>query len=280
MGRAIAGYRAEGPHNLPSFVIAYQPIVNVRTRSIAAYEALTRGLDGECYPRLVAHLNASALRTFHRRTADAAIRRAVELGLVGLGASLAINLQPDVHANALDAKFLASAADRHGLPRARLTIEFTENRKLTIPEYEILLTRNKEAGFVSSIDDFGAGYSGLTMLVECRIEVLKLDRALIQGIDASERRQKIVAAFTSCCKALNIQVVAEGIETKAEYEMLFELGIDLMQGYYFSHPGMDHLPLATVRGIDCPPWALTHTLAPDLLPFAKQLSSRPLILQA
>lgn len=280
MGRAIAGYRGAGPYNLPSFVIAYQPIVNARTRSIAAYEALTRGPEGVCYPDLVAHLNAPALRAFHRRTAEAAIRRAVELGLVEQGASLSVNLQPDVHPDALDASFLAIAADRFGLPRTRLILEFTEDHKLPIPEYKMLLTRNKEAGFTSSMDDFGAGYSGLTALVECRPEVLKLDRALVRGIDASDTRQKIVAAFVTCCKALNMQLVAEGIETHAEFQMLLDLGIDLMQGYYFSHPGMDHLPLASVRGIDCTPEDLARTLASQLLAANAPCTAAELTLQA
>ncbi len=256
MSRAVAGYRGAGPFDLPPFCIAYQPIVDVERRSIVAYEALTRGTNGTCYPQLVAHLNAPALRAFHRRTADAAIRRAAELGLKDLNASLCINLQPDLHMEALDADFILESAYNCGLTADNILLEFTEDHRLTIPEYKQLLARNKDAGFATGMDDFGSGYSGLSALVECRPEVLKLDRALIVGIDTSYTRQRIVAAFSDCCKALDMRLIAEGIETEAECRMLTSLGITHMQGYLFSRPVVDALPVSTVWGVDA------HAVAP------------------
>ena len=250
MSRVYFGYRGAGPFDLPPFVIAYQPIVDVANRTIVAYEALTRGANGACYPQLVAHLNAAALRAFHRRTAETAIRRAVELGLKELHASLCINLQPDLHVDALDADFILEAARRHGLTPSDVLLEFTEDHRLDIPEYKQLLERNKHAGFATGMDDFGAGYSGLSALVECRPEVLKLDRALVRGIDTSYTRQKIVAAFADCCKALDMRLIAEGIETEEECKMLLDLGISHMQGYLFSHPMLDALPVEGVWGVD------------------------------
>lgn len=250
MGRQYVGYRGAGPFDLPSFVIAFQPIVDVSTRSIVAYEALTRGTTGMSYPQLVAHLNAPALRAFHRRTAEVAIRRAAELGLADLNASLCINVQPDLHADALDATYVLEVARSCGLSPAHILLEFTEDHRLDIPEYKQLLERNKEAGFATGMDDFGAGYSGLSALVECRPEVLKLDRALIKGIDSSYTRQRIIAAFADCCKALDMRLIAEGIETVAECDMLMSLGVTHMQGYLFSHPILDELPTDSVWGVD------------------------------
>jgi EAL domain-containing protein (putative c-di-GMP-specific phosphodiesterase class I) len=250
MGRTYVGYRGAGPFDLPPFVIAYQPIVNFATRSIVAYEALTRGVNGTPYPELTAHLNASALRAFHRRTAETAILRAAELGLVELNASLCVNMQPDLHPDALDSDFVLEAAHRAGLSPSNILLEFTEDHRLSIPEYKQLLTRNKEAGFATGMDDFGAGYSGLSALVECRPEVLKLDRALVRGIDTSDTRQKIVEAFAKCSKALDMRLIAEGIETVEECRMLVDLGIIHMQGYLFSRPVPDELPVENVWGID------------------------------
>ncbi len=264
MSRAVVGYRGAGPFDLPPFVIAYQPIVDVGSRSIVAYEALTRGLNGTSYPQLVAHLNAAALRAFHRRTAETAIRRAAELGLLHLQASLCINLQPDLHPDALDAEFVARVARSCGLTPANILLEFTEDHRLPIPEYKQLLERNKEAGFATGMDDFGAGYSGLSALVECRPEVLKLDRALVKGIDTSNTRQKIVQAFANCCKALDMRLIAEGIETHPEAEMLQSLGITHMQGYLFSKPVVDTLPTHSVWGID-------HVPAPAPRPYRQSL---------
>ncbi len=180
------------------------------------------------------------------------MRRAVELGLVELNASLCVNLQPDLHPSALDADFILKAANRYGLAPSNILLEFTEDHRLPIPEYRQLLNRNKQAGFATGMDDFGAGYSGLTALVECRPEVLKLDRALIRGIDTSDTRQKIVAAFAKCCDALDMRLIAEGIETPGECQMLVDLGITHMQGYLFSHPVLDALPVDRVWGVDRP----------------------------
>jgi len=267
MGRTFLGYRGAGPFDLPPFVIAFQPIVNVSTRSIVAYEALTRGENGTCYPQLVAHLNAAALRAFHRRTAETAVRRAAELGLADMDASLCINVQPDMHPEALNADFVLEVAHRYGLNTTNILLEFTEDHRLPIPEYKQLLERNKSAGFATGMDDFGAGYSGLSALVECRPEVLKLDRALVIGIDTSFTRQKIVAAFSDCCKALDMRLIAEGIETVEECNMLLELGIEHMQGYLFSRPVLDALPVESVWGID-------HS------PMTKRLARRPSLLAA
>jgi len=250
MGKSFLGYRGAGPFDLPPFVIAFQPIVNVVNRSIVAYEALTRGPGGAAYPQLVAHLNAAALRAFHRRTAETAIRRAAQLGLADIPVSLCINVQPDIHPEALNAEFILEAARRYGLDAPNILLEFTEDHRLPIPEYKQLLERNKAAGFVTGMDDFGAGYSGLSALVECRPEVLKLDRALVTGIDTSITRQKIVSAFSDCCKALDMRLIAEGIETTAERDMLLELGIEHMQGFLFSPAVVDALPAESVYGVD------------------------------
>ena len=252
MSRTSSGIRRAGPFELPEFVIAFQPIVDFSNRSIVGYEALTRGVNGASYPQLISHLNTSALRAFHRKTADTAIRRAVELGIADMDVCLCINVQPDLHPDALHADFVLETAHRYGLDIRNILLEFTEDHRLDIPEYKQLLQRNKDGGFATGMDDFGAGYSGLSALVECRPEILKLDRALVKGIDTSYTRQKIVASFADCCKALDMKLIAEGIETVAECHMVSLLGITHMQGYLFSPPCVDDLPVAGVWGIDRP----------------------------
>jgi len=264
MKECVVGDCGTGPLDLPPYVIAYQPIVDVASRSIVAYEALTRGVEGDSYPQLTAHLDTASLRAFHRRTAETAIRRAAELGLLSLQASLCINLQPDLHFDALDAAFVAGVARSCGLTPDDILLELTEDHRLPVPEYRQLLERNKEAGFATGMDDFGAGYSGLTALVECRPDVLKLDRALVKGIDSSETRQKIVHAFFNCCKSLDMRLVAEGIETRPEAEMLQSLGITTMQGYLFSKPVVDTLPTHSVWGVDCVRKPLRNGYGPSL----------------
>jgi EAL domain-containing protein (putative c-di-GMP-specific phosphodiesterase class I) len=238
-------------------------------------------VNGTPYPELTAHLNTAALRAFHRRTAEHAIRRAAQLGLADLNASLCVNLQPDLHPDALDAEFVANVAKSCGLTPGNFLLEFTEDHRLPIPEYKQLLQRNKDAGFATGMDDFGAGYSGLSALVECRPEVLKLDRALVKGIDTSDTRQKIVHAFANCCKALDMRLIAEGIETREESEMLRALGITHMQGYLFSRPIVDTLPTDSVWGVDRIPAPAPRNYHPSLLAaLGFESALNPLTLQA
>jgi len=227
---------------LPAFVIAYQPIIDATHQRIVAYEALTRSPSGLSYPQLIAGMDLATLHAFHRATAAQAVRRAAELGIAALNASLSINLQPDLADEALNADYLLGVALECGLSPGTILLELTEDHKLTLPHLRQLLARNHAAGFCTAVDDFGAGYSGLTMLVDCRPELLKLDRGLIRGIDHSDPRQRIVAAFVNICESMQITLVAEGVETEAECAMLRHLGIDYMQGYLFSHPVVDQLP--------------------------------------
>ena len=227
---------------LPPFAIAYQPIINVPARRVAAYEALVRGQQGISYPQLVADLDAPTLRRFHHKAVEETIRCAVELGLRERKASLTINLLPDRHPEALHAEFVRECALRHGLPVDRIILELTEDHHLNLSELQQMLAENRHAGFASAMDDFGAGYSGLTALVEARPEVLKLDRELIRNIDCSEPRQRIVGAFVRVCQSLAMTLVAEGVETLGECRRLRQCGIKYMQGYFFSRPVVYQLP--------------------------------------
>ena len=249
MGRARGTKQEIMSAQLPEFQIAYQPIVNMRTQRIIAYEALTRGRDGRCFPELVAKMDLATIRRFHRVTACEAIRRAMELGLREMNAALCINMQPDLSENAVNGQFVLDMANRYGMPPGKILLELTEDHRLSLPDLRSLVALNQMAGFVTGMDDFGAGYSGLTMLVECRPEVLKLDRALVRGIDTCDTRSKVVAAFAQISSSLNMILVAEGVETKGECARLQELGIEIMQGYLFSHPVVDALPQDGVYGV-------------------------------
>jgi EAL domain-containing protein (putative c-di-GMP-specific phosphodiesterase class I) len=124
----------------------------------------------------------------------------------------------------------------------RIVVELTEEHNLNLMQLREILDRNKSVGFATAIDDFGAGYSGLTSLATCRPEVLKLDRALISDINADDVKQKIVGAFVRVCISLKMVLIAEGVETLDECRTLRRLGIKFMQGYFFSRPVIAALP--------------------------------------
>jgi EAL domain-containing protein (putative c-di-GMP-specific phosphodiesterase class I) len=99
-----------------------------------------------------------------------------------------------------------------------------------------ILSEYKRIGFKTAIDDFGAGFAGLNLLADFHPDSVKLDMALIRGIDHSRSRRAIVAGVISMCDELDIEVIAEGIETADEARCLSDLGIRLMQGYWFGRP--------------------------------------------
>jgi EAL domain-containing protein (putative c-di-GMP-specific phosphodiesterase class I) len=98
-------------------------------------------------------------------------------------------------------------------------------------------------GFTTAIDDFGAGYAGLGLLADLRPDMLKLDMALIRGIDQSAARRAIVAGVLGIADAIGVRCIAEGIETVAELQTLKEIGIRLCQGYLLARPATEVLPV-------------------------------------
>ena len=109
---------------------------------------------------------------------------------------------------------------------------YTENADEVIRVVESLRAK----GYEIEMDDFGAGYSSLSMLSALPIDVLKMDRAFIRNIDSDERSAQLVALILGIAGNLQIPVVAEGVETSAQLALLRKLGCTLVQGYYFSRP--------------------------------------------
>lgn len=99
-------------------------------------------------------------------------------------------------------------------------------------------------GLKVAIDDFGAGYSGLNMLAGFQPDQVKIDMNLVRGIERHGPRQAIVRAVAQVCGDLGIDVIAEGVETLAEYAWFAEHVIRLFQGYLFAKPGFESLPRA------------------------------------
>jgi EAL domain-containing protein (putative c-di-GMP-specific phosphodiesterase class I) len=138
-----------------------------------------------------------------------------------------------------------AAAARHALPIDRVILEVTEGE--VIADYAHLgqqLNKFRSMGLKVAIDDFGAGYSGLNMLADFQPDQIKIDMNLVRGIERHGPRQSIVRAVVQVCGDLGIDVIAEGVESLAEYAWFAEHGIRLFQGYLFAKPGFESLPRA------------------------------------
>ena len=226
-----------------AFSSAFQPIVDLETRTVFAFEALVRGPAGEGAASIFAQVDASNRYVFDQ----AARRRAIELacarGLHESGARLSINFMPNaMYDPARCVRASLAAARRAALDPSRLIFEMVEHEEVgDVSKAREIFRVYRTHGISNALDDFGAGHSGLVLLAELEPDIVKLDMALIRGIDTSARRRAIVAATAGMCRELDIRLVAEGIETRSEATTLSGLGINLMQGYLFGRPAFERL---------------------------------------
>ena len=224
--------------------MAFQPIVSLRTGRAWAYEALVRGTDGESAGAVLARVTPESRYAFDQRCRVVAIERAVRAGLVEDGARLSINFLPNaVYSPKACIQLTLETAAANRLPPDRLMFEFTESERMSDPDHVMRIVTSYQAmGFTTAIDDFGAGHAGLNLLARFRPDVIKLDMELLRGIDASLPQRMIVEAVVRLCAGLDVGVIAEGIETRAELDAVRSLGIDLVQGYLLARPAFERLP--------------------------------------
>ncbi len=135
---------------------------------------------------------------------------------------------------------LVEITDRYRIPHELIEFELTET--VLFEELGQLLNvmmKLKQAGFVLSMDDFGSGYSSLNMLKQLPVDILKLDKAFLDNFDADETGQKektIVSHIISMAKALDMEVLAEGVENESQKDFLISANCDMIQGYYYAKP--------------------------------------------
>ncbi|MDN2711427.1 EAL domain-containing protein [Janthinobacterium sp. SUN118] len=229
-----------------AFEYAYQPIIDLDTRSIYAHEALVRGPHGESAASVLAHVNDENRYRFDQACRVKAVAGAARLGMPGF---LSINFLPNaVYRPDVCIRSTLEAATLYNFPTDKIIFEVTEGERVQDRPHLVEIFRAyRRFGFQTAIDDFGAGYAGLNLLAEYQPDIVKIDMDLVRNIDTSPPRQAIVRAVAGLCRELGIRVLAEGIETRAERDFLASCGISLMQGYWFSQPvfqGLGQIPEA------------------------------------
>lgn len=227
----------------PGFKIsmAFQPIVDVKQRTVFAHEALVRGPAGEPAGVVFEKVNNGNRYSFDQACRIKAIEWAAKLGMQS---SLSINFMPNaVYEPERCIQTTLKAASTHDFPTDRIIFEITEGERIEDPDHLDKIIRYYQAqGFQTAIDDFGAGYAGLSLLADFRTDLVKLDMGLIRDIDSQASRQAIVKATLSVCDSLGIRAIAEGVETRAELQTLRGMGVDLIQGYLLARPAFEALP--------------------------------------
>lgn len=218
----------------------FQPIFSARSGRVVAYEALMRSdLPTLRSPATIMKLarEQGALYEIERITFTKALETFDSLcraGSVSGDAMLFVNSIANTCLTHVDGKYIDSRW--HELCR-RMVVEITEEESI---DHEALERKRNAPGFsgMFALDDYGSGYSNENTLLELAPRFIKVDIAIIRGIDTSPDKQQILRNVVAYAHSRSMKIVAEGVETAAELRTVTELGADLLQGYFLARPAI------------------------------------------
>lgn len=220
------------------FRLHYQPIVDLVTGRPLGFEALlrwehpTRGLLAPA-----AFLDVLEDSDTDSPVAEWVLERACSDAATWLGGLfVSVNVSPRQLARPELARRVADVLARTGLPAERLWVEITENHPVDAHQDIADVQRLRDLGVHVALDDFGTGYAGLTYLQRLPADTVKIDRVFVQGVVDDRVSRGIISAVVGLATALDLQVVAEGVETVDQAQALAELGVSLAQGFLWAKP--------------------------------------------
>jgi EAL domain-containing protein (putative c-di-GMP-specific phosphodiesterase class I) len=227
-----AGLEGAFAKALGTLWMAYQPIVTARDGAVFGHEALMR--------------TAEPMLATPPTLLDAAerLRRIPQLGRVvretvaaSMGNNPAGAIFVNVHSLELTDDTLFAAAAGLSRKAKGVVLEITERASVErVADLRDRIQALRQLGYRIALDDLGAGYAGLTTFTALQPDIVKLDLALVQGVEREPMKRKLIGSMTQVCKDSGILVVAEGVETEAERDAVVEAGCDLLQGHLFGRP--------------------------------------------
>ena len=222
--------------------LLYQPKIDARSLQITAAEALLRWehpVRGVVPPAVFVPLaeRHGLIAAIGDWVVAEACKQAAEWRERGLRMRIAINISGHQLRHDRFVANLEAQAWQHRIPATRLTCEITESVAMEdTAQTRAAFERLRRAGFHVSIDDFGTGHSSLAVLRRLPVAELKVDRSFVVDLEESESARSIVEAILSVARTLGLHVVAEGVETQGQRDILVRMGCDELQGYLFAKP--------------------------------------------
>lgn len=225
------------------FEVYYQPQIDAINKQIIGAEALLRWFNpalGNVTPSefipIAEHTGLIVpIGQFVLRQALALLGIWQAKHIVAL--RIAVNLSPRQFRDTELLSFIETSLNEANIPADRLELEITEGVLMIGQTYiDDALVKLHELGIKLSMDDFGTGYSSLSYLRQYAFDILKIDRSFITGITNDESDCDLVKGTIAMAHSLGLKVVAEGVETKEQFELLNQLACDYLQGYYLSKP--------------------------------------------
>ncbi len=221
-----------------AFRVHFQPVVDIHSGNVVFHECLVRmqGVDGQLIPPgsfVPIAERFGVIREIDRWVAQ----RAVET-IARDNVTLSVNLSAVSFADPELLRAIGDAIDGARIPGQRLILELTETA--SIPEKgpaQREIARLRDRGCRFAVDDFGRGFSSLSQLKNLEIDLVKIDGTFIRDLPRNAMDRHLVAAVVKMAHALGKRTVAECVEDIETLEMLRELGVDLVQGYFLAWPG-------------------------------------------
>ena len=225
------------------FYLVYQPKIFVRTGGFAGVEALARWK----HPTLGTIMPAAFMPLleesddYSARLAEFALQEALRCAGRWLADGRELHVAVNLSAHALDQldlpERIESLAKEFAVPTSMLTLEVTETHvaRDTIRMLDVA-TRLRLKGFVLSVDDFGTGLSGLQQLQRLPFNEIKIDRSFVHGCSESPVKRSVVEASLALARSLKMISVAEGVQSRPDWNLVSDLGCDIVQGYFIARP--------------------------------------------
>ncbi|MDQ1749896.1 MAG: hypothetical protein QOE71_952 [Pseudonocardiales bacterium] len=216
----------------PGLSMLFQPIIDLKTDRLAGCEALARFADQPMRPPELWFAEAQRVGLGAELQLAAAHKALAQLPQLPPGAYMSINVGPDVAGSPALLRLL------HSVDSQRVVIELTEH--MQVEDYPALISAVhsiRAAGARLAIDDTGAGYASFSSILRLAPDLIKLDRILTTGIDVDPARQALAGALVNFAAQTGASVIAEGMETSAELDVIRQLGVGYGQGYFLGRPG-------------------------------------------
>ncbi|MBR9726962.1 EAL domain-containing protein [Shewanella intestini] len=231
--------------------VAYQPIVEIKSLSVKRIEALARFKLAVPFDYTTQEVIEIAeendwINEVDTLVAEIALKEIDPLSqlLDNQNLSLSINRSMvSTYSNRSNLEDTLSLFKKTNIDLSRITLELTESSIFANDPRVVETIHNiQKAGLTIAIDDFGSGYTSFTNLTKLPMSLIKIDKDIIFGIDKDQHRQLMVKMFTQLIHSLGGKIIAEGVETVKDFMVLQKVGVDYIQGYFFSKPKLliDH----------------------------------------
>lgn len=222
--------------------VHYQPKANLADGRVTGFEALARwthSRHGAIPPDEFIGLaeRTGLIRPLTELVLRTALADGVRLGADREALSIAVNIAPSSLSDPAFPGMLAEIIGESGIDPSAVVLEVTESTMMAdSAKARVVLESLDELGVQLSIDDFGTGYSSLSYLSSLPVDEVKIDRSFVMGMSSDARSAAIVRSTIALVHALDMRVVAEGVEDRATWDQLLYAGCDLVQGYYLARP--------------------------------------------